>query len=194
MPAPVSVSAGTGVPFLNNASMPVWQASGVGADQVADCGVHRTIFGCGGHASRQVEANVVRIAVSVYGDLLPSAASDPERACSFSPHSRDSCIESTCHVSYRIALLDAQSGALAPVSPEKQPPQIGHLAAHKRKQLWVRAGLAGSGLMAGHASDSATRDEFSLAASSRAVRYHCVKMPDAAALLIFVFPVPELDK
>ena len=138
VPAPVPVPAGAGVPFLDNASMPVWQASGVGADQVPNSGVHRAIFGCGGHASRQVEANVVRIAVSVYGDLLSSAASDPERACSFSPHSRDSCIESTCHVSYRIALLDAQGGAVPPVPPEKQPPQIRHLAAENRKEFWVR--------------------------------------------------------
>lgn len=104
-----------------------------GADQKADCGIRWSIFIGGGHASRQVEANVVRIAVSVYGDLLPSAASDPERPCSFSPHSRDSCIESTCHVSYRIALPDAQGGAVSPVSPEKQPPQIGHLAADNRE-------------------------------------------------------------
>ena len=149
MPAPVPVRAGTGVPFLDNASMPVWQASGVGADQVPNSGVHRAIFGGGGHASRQVEANVVRIAVSVYGDLLPSAASDPERPCSFSPHSRDSCIESTCHVSYRIPLLDAQGSAVSAVPPQKKSTQIGHLAADNREQFGVRAELAGRQLWAG---------------------------------------------
>ena len=80
---------------------------------------------------------------------MPSAASDPERPCSFSPHSRDSCIESTCHVSYRIALLDAQGGAVSAVATEEQTPQIRHLAADNRKQLWVRAGLTGKALPGG---------------------------------------------
>ena len=89
------------------------------ADQVTHGLIYGAIFGGGGHASRQVKANVVRIAVSVYGDLLPSAASDSERSCSLSPHSRYSCIESTCYVSYRIALLDAQLRRFSSVPPEK---------------------------------------------------------------------------
>ena len=113
------------------------KGSGPGADQVTNSGVHGAIFRCGGHTSRQVKTNVIRIAVSVYSDLLPSTAPDPERACSFSPHSRDSCIESTCHISYGIPLLDAQGGAVPPVSPEKQPPQIRRLAAENREQFRV---------------------------------------------------------
>lgn len=128
-----------------------------GADQVTNSGVHGAIFGCGGHASRQVKTNVIRIAVSVYGDLLSSTAPDPERACPFSPHSRDSCIESTCHVSYRIPLLDAQGGAVPPVPPEKQPPQIRYLAAHNREQFGVRAAWAGSPSMAGLGPESGQR-------------------------------------
>ena len=43
------------------------------------------------------------------------------------------------NIPYRIALLDAQGGAVSPVSPEKQPPQIEHLAADNREQFGVRA-------------------------------------------------------
>ena len=59
-----------------------------GADTVPNSGVHRTIFGGGWHASRQVKTNIIRIAVFVYGDLLPSVVSDPAQASSFSPHFR----------------------------------------------------------------------------------------------------------
>ena len=37
------------------------------------------------------------------------------------------------NIPYRIALLDAQGSAASAVPPEKQPPQIGHLAAHNRE-------------------------------------------------------------
>ena len=43
------------------------------------------------------------------------------------------------YISYGVALLDAQGGAVPPVAPEKQPPQIGHLATEKRGQFRVRA-------------------------------------------------------
>ena len=155
VPAPVPVRAEAGGPFLDNASMPVWQASGAGADQVPNSSVHGAIFGGGWHTSRQVKINVIRIAVSVYGDLLSSAASAPEQACSFSPHSRDSCIESTCHISYGIPLLDAQGGAVPPVSPEKQPPQIRRLAAENREQFRVRVQGPGKGFRAWRGSGSA---------------------------------------
>ena len=131
------------------------KGSGPGADQVTNSGVHGAIFRCGGHTSRQVKTNVIRIAVSVYSDLLPSTAPDPERACSFSPHSRDSCIESTCHISYGIPLLDAQGGAVPPVSPEKQPPQIRRLAAENREQFRVRVQGPGKGFRAWRGSGSA---------------------------------------
>ena len=44
---------------------------------------------------------------------------------------------------------------LRTVPTQKHPPQIGRVAAHKRKQLWVRAALAGSPSMAGRESGSA---------------------------------------
>lgn len=146
VPAPVPVRAGAGVPFLDNASMPVWQASGAGADQVPNSSVHGAIFGGGWHTSRQVKINVIRIAVSVYGDLLSSAASAPEQACSFSPHSCDSCIESTCHISYGVALLDAQCCTSFPVPPQKKSAQIRHRITESRKQL--RGGGTGGALPA----------------------------------------------
>ena len=43
------------------------------------------------------------------------------------------------NIPYSIALLDAQGGAVPPVPPEKQTPQIGRLAADNRKQFRVRA-------------------------------------------------------
>ena len=52
--------------------------------------------------------------------LLPSVASDPERASSFSLYSRDSCIERICRVSYRILLLDDQGSRTSPMPPEKE--------------------------------------------------------------------------
>ena len=50
-------------------------------------------------------------------------------------------VEVSIEISHCVALLDSQSGALTSVSTEKQPPQIRDLAAHERKQFWVRAGL-----------------------------------------------------
>lgn len=44
---------------------------------------------------------------------------------------------------------------LRAVAAQEQSAQVGHLAAHKRKQLWVRAALAGSPSMAGRESGSA---------------------------------------
>ncbi len=49
-------------------------------------------------------------------------------------------VEVSIEISHCVALLDSQSGALASVSTEKQPPQIRHLAADKRGQFRVRAG------------------------------------------------------
>ena len=142
------------------------KGSGPGADQVTNSGVHGAIFRCGGHTSRQVKTNVIRIAVSVYSDLLPSTAPDPERACSFSPHSRDSCIESTCHISYGIALLGAQGGAVPPVPPEKQTPQIWRLAADNRKQFRVSSALLRNALP-GAKNSSIEKEIFDLSMFSK---------------------------
>ena len=57
------------------------------------------------------------------------------------------------NIPYRIALLDAQGGAVSPVSPEKQPPQIEHLAADNREQFGVRTGLTGKALPGGENPD-----------------------------------------
>lgn len=46
------------------------------------------------------------------------------------------------NIPYSIALLDAQGGAVPPVPPEKQTPQIGRLAAENREQFRERASLA----------------------------------------------------
>lgn len=52
------------------------------------------------------------------------------------------------NIPYRILLLDAQGGAVSAVPPEKQTPQIGHMAAHNREQFgvrtWVKEGPATS--------------------------------------------------
>ena len=69
---------GTWLPTTANSSgyalRTLEKGSGPGADQVTNSGVHGAIFRCGGHTSRQVKTNVIRIAVSVYSDLLPSTA------------------------------------------------------------------------------------------------------------------------
>ena len=44
MPAPVPAPTGAGVPFLDNVSMSVWQASGPSADQVTQGQIHRAGF------------------------------------------------------------------------------------------------------------------------------------------------------
>ena len=43
------------------------------------------------------------------------------------------------NIPYSIALLNAQRRRVPALSPEKQPPQIRHLAADNRKQFRVRA-------------------------------------------------------
>ena len=52
VPAPVSVPTDAGVPFLDNASMSVWQASRPGAYEISDGLVNWSIFlGCGHDAA-----------------------------------------------------------------------------------------------------------------------------------------------
>ena len=58
-------------------------------------------------------------------------------------------VEVSIEISHCVALLDSQSGALTSVSTEKQPPQIGRLAADNRKQFRVRAVLPGKALPSG---------------------------------------------
>ena len=53
------------------------------------------------------------------------------------------------YIPYSITLPNAQRCRVAPVPTQKHPPQIGHLAADNRKQLWVRAGLTGKALPGG---------------------------------------------
>ena len=47
--------------------------------------------------------------------------------------------ETAGYISYGISLLNAQGSAVSAVPTQKQPPQIGHLAAENRKQFRVRA-------------------------------------------------------
>ncbi|WP_051149949.1 hypothetical protein [Desulfovibrio sp. 3_1_syn3] len=54
--------------------------------------------------------------------------------------------ETAGYISYGVTLPDAQRCRVAPVTTKKQPPQIGHLAAHNREQFRVRAGLTGKAL------------------------------------------------
>ena len=63
----------------------------------------------------------------------------------------------TSNIPYGVALLDSQGGAVPPVAPEKQPPQIGHLAAEKRGQFRVRAMPASKVLSGG--LDTGIRNE-----------------------------------
>ena len=52
------------------------------------------------------------------------------------------------YIPYSIVLLDSQGCAVSPVPPEKQTPQIRRLAADKREQFRVRAGLGKKGYSA----------------------------------------------
>ena len=62
------------------------------------------------------------------------------------------------NIPYGIALLDVQRRRVPALSPEKQPPQIRHLAADNRKQFRVRVQGLGKGLRAWRGSSSARLD------------------------------------
>ena len=141
MPTPVPVPAGTGVPFLDNASMPVWQVSWPGADQVAHGLIHRTIFVGRGNNARSVEVAAIGTINSIVWMPLRHWRGKPEGSC---------CIgralltflhicKCTCDISNRVALLDAQGGAVPAMPAQEQPPQIGHVGPQKRIQFRIRA-------------------------------------------------------
>ena len=149
MPTPVPVPAGTGVPFLDNASMPVWQVSWPGADQVAHGLIHRTIFVGRGNNARSVEVAAIGTINSIVWMPLRHWRGKPEGSC---------CIgralltflhicKCTCDISNRVTLLNAQGGAVSAVPSQEQPSQIRHLAAEKREQFRIRAMLGGKALL-----------------------------------------------
>ena len=109
----------------------LWPSS----DQKADSGIHRTVFFCCRHDTGGIKVQAVchsRPAQRICALIVPDMGTYSARRLVISPssgHSRAAAY----NISYRIPLPDAQGGAVSSVSPEKQPPQIGHLAAHNRE-------------------------------------------------------------
>ena len=136
VPAPVSVPTDVGVPFLNNASMSAWQVSGPGADQVAN-GWFTGRFSLAVGTTREASK------------FKPYVIPDPPRVFALCQYQTCALIAPMSgHISllrswwpaannipYSIALLDVQRRRVPALSPEKQPPQIRHLAADNRKQF-----------------------------------------------------------
>ena len=117
------------------------------ANQVAHGLVHRAIFFSSGDYTAYVKSDPIFVIGSVtYSKILGIPAIErpggPTRHKAIPRYL-------PLDIPYGVPLLDAQGGAVSPVSPEKQPPQIGHLAAENREQFGVRAGLIGKALPGG---------------------------------------------
>ena len=136
-PAPVPVPAGAGVPFLDNACMSVWQVSGPGADQIANCGIHRAVFARTFHDCGAGILNCIAIFIERDETSISTA------------HITDSVsrVTNSMFVIRQGSLLDASQGRRVPTMPaQKQSPQVRHVSPQNRKEFRVRAARPGKAL------------------------------------------------
>ena len=129
------------------------QASGAGADQVADCGIHRAIFFSRGHDAGSVKIEIWLILWAI-DPRSAAIARKIEGPCG-SPRILVKLDVSgpTRNIPYGVTLLDAQGSAVSAVPPQKKSAQIGHLTTDNRRQFGVRALGPRKGLKAGRGSE-----------------------------------------